>query len=298
MRRLHALVILVSLTILASACGVSRDVAAVSITFPDGATSELDESEIDRIVDETTANTDFVTTVFQGEVPPGWSSVVLNQYLLGEVFQAELDRLDVEVSPDDREVSRQEIAGQLVSFNVASADPEGDVARWFDEVPYLPFLVDLQARQSVLVDSLAATSPAEGGVPCARHILVETEAEADEIFNALEGGGDFAALATENSLDPGSGAAGGELGCADPGNYVPEFATAIGEAEVGQVVAPVQTDFGWHIIEVTGFEVNGEALLQERIEAALGEIDVTVSDRFGSWDVQTRSIVPTAVPAG
>lgn len=85
----------------------------------------------------------------------------------------------------------------------------------------------------------------------ARHILVNTKEEADEIITQLDAGGDFEAIAKEKSSDTGSGANGGDLGYFGPGQMVPEFETAALALEVGSYSkVPVQTQFGFHVIKV------------------------------------------------
>ena len=82
----------------------------------------------------------------------------------------------------------------------------------------------------------------------ARHILVETQAEAQGIIKELEGGADFAELATEKSTGP-SGPSGGDLGWFSPDRMVPEFSLAVAELEDGAYTENgVQTQFGWHVI--------------------------------------------------
>jgi peptidyl-prolyl cis-trans isomerase C len=84
----------------------------------------------------------------------------------------------------------------------------------------------------------------------ASHILVETEEKANALKAELDGGADFATLARENSIDPGA-ANGGDLGFFGKGMMVAPFeeaAFALGEA--GDVSAPVQSQFGWHIIKL------------------------------------------------
>ena len=98
---------------------------------------------------------------------------------------------------------------------------------------------------------------------CSSHILVETEAEANDILQQLNNGGDFAQLAEENSQDPGSAAQGGDLGCVARGSFVPPFEEAAFGANVGDTVGPVQTQFGYHIIRVTGKNPAGEVPLDE-----------------------------------
>ena len=84
----------------------------------------------------------------------------------------------------------------------------------------------------------------------ARHILVPTEEQCENLKNQIAGGDDFAKLAGEHSQCP-SGAEGGALGDFSPGQMVPEFDQVVFSAEVGTVQGPVKTQFGYHLIEVT-----------------------------------------------
>ncbi|MDR2220694.1 MAG: peptidylprolyl isomerase [Methylobacillus sp.] len=84
----------------------------------------------------------------------------------------------------------------------------------------------------------------------ADHILVATEAEAKDIIDQLNKGGDFAKLAKEKSLD-GSKDKGGELGWFSPGMMVKPFSDAVTKLQKGQITStPVQTQFGWHVIKL------------------------------------------------
>ncbi|MEP1090265.1 MAG: peptidylprolyl isomerase [Rhizobiaceae bacterium] len=84
----------------------------------------------------------------------------------------------------------------------------------------------------------------------ARHILVKTAAEAEAIIKELEGGADFAELAKQKSTGP-SGPKGGDLGTFGKGQMVPAFEAAAFALEKGGFSkAPVQTQFGFHIIMV------------------------------------------------
>lgn len=84
----------------------------------------------------------------------------------------------------------------------------------------------------------------------ARHILVKDEEKAKDLIKQLNDGGDFEALAKENSEGP-TGVKGGDLGYFGKAEMVPEFANAAFGMEVGSMSAePVQTQFGYHIIKV------------------------------------------------
>lgn len=85
----------------------------------------------------------------------------------------------------------------------------------------------------------------------AKHILVDTEAEAKKIIAQLKAGADFAALAKQYSKDPGGAQQGGDLGFFKKDEMVPEFAAAAFALQPGQISPePVHTQFGWHVIEV------------------------------------------------
>lgn len=86
----------------------------------------------------------------------------------------------------------------------------------------------------------------------ARHILVETKDEADAIAASLKSGVDFATLAKEKSIDPGSSLKGGDLGFFSKDAMVEPFANMAFLLKKGETSAPVQTEFGWHIIRAEG----------------------------------------------
>lgn len=83
----------------------------------------------------------------------------------------------------------------------------------------------------------------------ARHILVATEKECNDLMKKLNNGGDFTKLAKKFSKCP-SGQQGGFLGEFQPGQMVPEFDKVVFSAAPGVVTGPVKTDFGFHIVEV------------------------------------------------
>jgi len=82
------------------------------------------------------------------------------------------------------------------------------------------------------------------------HILVKTEDEAKAIEAQLKKKGNFAKIAKAKSQDPGSAIKGGDLDWNVPSNFVPSFANALVNLKKGQTSAPVQSQFGWHIIKL------------------------------------------------
>ncbi|WP_457748933.1 peptidylprolyl isomerase [Sulfurimonas sp.] len=85
----------------------------------------------------------------------------------------------------------------------------------------------------------------------ARHILVESEEKCNELKIEIQNGADFGEVAKVNSTCPSS-AKGGDLGKFGPGQMVPEFDEAVFNGDVGVVYGPIQTQFGYHLLEVTG----------------------------------------------
>ena len=84
----------------------------------------------------------------------------------------------------------------------------------------------------------------------ARHILVPSEADCITLKNQIEAGSDFADVAKQYSKCP-SGKQGGALGEFSPGQMVREFDEVVFSGEVGKVLGPVKTQFGYHLIEIT-----------------------------------------------
>lgn len=84
----------------------------------------------------------------------------------------------------------------------------------------------------------------------ARHILVGTEQECNDLKTQIEGGLDFAEAAKQHSKCP-SGAKGGDLGSFGRGMMVPEFDQVVFSGDLNTVLGPVKTQFGYHLLEVT-----------------------------------------------
>lgn len=129
--------------------------------------------------------------------------------------------------------------------------------------------------QKFYSDNKAAqfTDPAQR---CVRHILFnkDQKEKAEEVKQQLQEGGDFAELAKENSQDPGSAENGGDLGCLGKGETVPEFEEAAFGAERGEIVGPVESQFGYHVIEVT--EVREEEI------RPLAEVETQIRDQLST----------------
>jgi parvulin-like peptidyl-prolyl isomerase len=130
----------------------------------------------------------------------------------------------------------------------------------------------------------------------ASHILVETEEEAREILEALSSGADFAALARERSLDTGSGQSGGALGWFGRGQMVQPFEEAAFALEVGGISDVVQTDFGYHIILLTGHKEATHPELDEVIDQVRSDAEAEIiAERSQQWYEETYAAAEISV---
>jgi parvulin-like peptidyl-prolyl isomerase len=130
-----------------------------------------------------------------------------------------------------------------------------------------------------------------------RHILVETEGEALDVIDALNNGESFAALARTVSVDPGSGAQGGELGWNQATLYVEPFANAVIDAPIGEIIGPIQSDFGYHIIQVSAREDRPleEAEIEQNLLDDTNEYVQGLRDSADN-DIEISDIWPDHIP--
>ena len=84
----------------------------------------------------------------------------------------------------------------------------------------------------------------------ASHILVERQEECEELKKQIEAGADFAGIAKEHSQCPSS-MQGGALGEFSPGQMVKEFDDVVFSGDLDKIHGPVQTQFGYHLIDIT-----------------------------------------------
>lgn len=118
----------------------------------------------------------------------------------------------------------------------------------------------------------------------ARHILVDTKEEADEVKSKLSKGEDFNKLAEEYSLDTANKSSGGDLGFFGRGEMVSEFEEVAFSLKPGDISEPVKTDFGYHIIKVEEKKEAKEATLEEHKEEIRSNlVDQKIPEAYQTW---------------
>jgi peptidyl-prolyl cis-trans isomerase C len=189
-----------------------------------------------------------------------------------EAFQQALEQAGI-TEEQLRAQIREQLPVQKVQARVASEvqASQGEVERFYEENKELQF-----------------TTPEQR---CARHILFNKDQreKAEEVKGQLQNGADFAELAKEYSQDPGSAENGGDLGCVGKGETVPSFEKAIFNANEGEIVGPVESEFGYHVIEVTEIRAKSTQPLSE-VESQIREQLSTdeQAEKFSTWVQEQR----------
>ncbi|CAG0992223.1 putative parvulin-type peptidyl-prolyl cis-trans isomerase [Methylophilaceae bacterium] len=160
--------------------------------------------------------------------------MIVNKLISSELIYQEAQRIGLDKQADylaQEELSRREL---LVNTYLQDYIKKNPVSEASTKAAYDKFKAEMGDKEYK-----------------ARHILVATEAEGKDIITQLGKGGDFDKIAKEKSLDPGSKEKGGDLGWFSPAGMVKPFSdAAVALKKGGVTAAPVQTQFGWHVIKL------------------------------------------------
>lgn len=197
----------------------------------------------------------------------------------------------LEPTPFTEEAYQQQYATAVASY-VELEVPESVIRRIFESQLYRE-----KVREAVLAEIELA---AEEEQVWARHILLEDEQTAQELYARLQNGEDFRSLAEQFSSDT-SAAQGGDLGWFGRGMMVAEFENTAFALEIGEISEPVQSQFGWHIIQVLGhetrpldasaFESLKESKFKEWLDAQRAATEVIINDIW--LDYTPKLTIPT-----
>lgn len=245
-----------------------------------------------------TVNGEKITQVeFYDELVKNQGPQILDQMITARLVDQEAKKLNVNVTEADIKKELDDIKvglGGEMGYQQALSSSGFTEAALLDSIK-----IQLQATEilgkDIPTDEAAMKKYFEDNLGMfdkrqakARHILVATEAEAKEIKAQLDAGADFAALAKEKTTDPSGKETGGDLGTFGRGQMVPEFEAATFALKKGEISAPVQSQYGWHIIQLQ--DITGEAPDYEKVKKDIRDlmIEQEVQARFNDWMAKVR----------
>lgn len=269
---------------------------AATLNFADGTTAEIPVGDVTVIIDQIDDSPDAAELVFDGGLPATFDLDILSSLIQVEILEKALGDENVTIDNGAVQAELAVLDGQLEGLVAAQPDPAGAKATIQAGVSeYLELIATQRVSQNAYTDLFTDDGDVE--VPCVSHILVETEAEALAAVVRLDAGEDFAELAMELSTGP-SGPQGGDLGCSDPSAFAVEFKDAVEAATIGEVVGPVATQFGFHLILVSGTDLAppDPTVAQQRAfegyTAIQASTQVVVDPAIGQWDSVATRVSP------
>jgi peptidyl-prolyl cis-trans isomerase C len=216
---LITLATLAALACLSPAQAATGDVATVN-------GKPIKQTLVDFITKDITARGQTVDSNVRG--------IIINKLIASELVYQEAQRIGLDKQADFQ--AREELASRELLVNSFLQDylKKNPVSDADIKTAYDKFKTQLGDKEY-----------------SAKHILVAKEDEAKDIIAKLGKGGDFAKLAKEKSIDPGSKEKGGDLGWFSPAGMVKPFSDAVIALKKGAVTqTPVQSQFGWHVIKL------------------------------------------------
>jgi foldase protein PrsA len=334
-RRLLVLLAAASAGLLATGCGSAAAYAAkVNGTVISRSSLDDELHSIKANKAYVTAYDQQASARIEGQSPGTFNTAFVANLLTERIeytlIEQELVRRKLTPSPADLSAARTEVSQRLIDPN----DPQSRSLLPDFSPSYQNTLVTRQAEVDQLRSNLGHVDLGDAALRayyqahtnqyvsqvCVRHILLAikdatgtldlnaSKAKAEALKKQLDGGADFATLAKANSADNqgangGSAARGGDLGCLTSQQVqglVPQFSQAMAQLAVNQISDPVQTQFGYHLIEVTSrttepYDARVAANVRQQLlsptsqqfasflTSQLGSAKVSVNPEFGTF---------------
>ncbi len=315
--RLPLVALSATVAVLLTACGSSSPAATVNGTA-------ITRGDLEGELRDIAANDKYLKYIesqvqirSSGVFDAAFTAQVLTRQIVYELVRQDLARRKINLTQADLDAGRKS-AGERVGgddiLNAFDHEYQDTLARRTAEITVLSFALMDQGPPDQAARAYFEAHQEDFAQVCASHILVKTQEEADRVKARLDGGEDFAAVAKEVSADTGSKDQGGQLGCFGRENsLVPEFTTAMFSQPVGQVGAPVQSQFGYHLIKVTSHEVppyervagqvrdaaaaSAQDELTQWVDGVITKAKISVNPKYGHFEkkgAESRVIPPQA----
>jgi peptidyl-prolyl cis-trans isomerase C len=296
-----ALVAIATIAAVTASCSAVRP-AALTVNGDDLSRESVDR-QLSAIADNPGLKQQIAAT--EGTIKSGGSTIWLTHVVTQQVVDREVQRRGIKVTAADRR------SGQAQAANFFGPQALAAFPKWFRDQAVGEF-----SRQSALFRA-TGTPPSDADVRAAyqtaiaqvqqqcpsgrfvSHILVPSQQLAAGLAAQIAAGASFEQIASQQSTDSGSARNGGELGCIDDQQLDPTFQQAATTLPLNQVSAPVQTQFGWHLILVRDtipFELLENGLrsrleqqspaAQRQLAANVARAKVDVDPRYGRWVVR------------
>jgi foldase protein PrsA len=247
------------------------------------------EDAVAKVGSETISKEDLYTTLVDQ-----YGDGALDTLIAEKIVKLESEKKDLTVKDSEIKKELENIKGQYDSeeaFNEALASSGSDLDSVKENIKtYLLTEKLLKDRIKITDDQIKEYFEANKDTFAqseqveASHILVDDEKTAQEVKKKLDDGGDFAELAKEYSTDTSNADSGGELGYFGKGEMVTEFDDKAFSMKKGEISEPVKTEFGYHIIKVTGKKEAKEAVLADHKDEIKDILfDQALQTEYGTW---------------
>ena len=340
MKRLPLLLLIVALA-LTAACG---DTVRPSAAKVNGTT--ITQDELSNELEAIQGNRAYVQSVEQGgfEVLGKGQGTFTNDFvgrvLTRQIFLSlvhqEVDRRKIDITDADLDRSKADVVNSVGGDAVFAKFPKAyqqTLLRRNAEVTKLQSELGGPAVTDEDVKAYYDANPQQFAQTCVSHILfaatdgngqidqAATAAQSDQLLaeataarNEIVNGADFATVASQKSKDASNKDQGGDLQCGAAGRFVPEFETAMDALQINEISQPVKTQFGYHLIKVTGrnpqtleeatptirqtLEAGNQQGFSDFLQKALAKAKITVNPRYGRFSKtgQSPGIIPPESP--
>ncbi|CAN7524299.1 foldase protein PrsA [Rossellomorea sp. LjRoot5] len=247
------------------------------------------EDAVAKVGSESISKEDLYTTLVDQ-----YGDGALDTLIAEKIVKLESEKKDLTVKDSEIKKELESIKGQYDSeeaFNEALASSGADLDSVKENIKtYLLTEKLLKDRIKITDDQIKEYFEANKDTFAqkeqveASHILVDDEKTAKEVKKKLDDGGDFAELAKEYSTDTSNADSGGELGYFGKGEMVEAFDDKAFSMKKGEISEPVKTEFGYHIIKVTGKKEAKEAVLADHKDEIKDILfDQALQTEYGTW---------------